>query len=349
MSKPQPQMEHKDIPVYIQTVDEVQGIVDAIPAVLGNIDHQDDKIWQGAFTKTIQERGSKVRILDNHQATSTLNVVGRIQSLREIGRAELPPELLAQHPEAIGGLAASVQFLMDTPEGVGVFKRLKAGAIDEWSIGYDAVDKDFERVTVDGVEKTIRNLKQIRLYELSPVIWGANSATMTVSAKSADAEPAESKPWRVAEREGEYCVFKLDAEGNLDGEPLKCYESEEDAATYARALYANVEDEETAGKGADMDQQEQKEGRVLSSRNAQRIATALASLIDTLESAGLDVPRYAKDETEEEPKSIAPADAGRADESQNDEKAGPGASSPTNSDMLAQLQTLELGLSLLEV
>ena len=47
-------------------------------------------------------------------------------------------------------------------------------------------------------------------------------------------------------------------------------------------------------------------------------------------------------------KSSAP-DEGRADDDQLDEKAGPGACPPTNSDMLAQATTLELELSLLEV
>jgi HK97 family phage prohead protease len=298
-------LEYKQLPVYIETVDEDQGIVTAVPAVMGNVDHQGDRIWQGAFTKTIQERGAKVRILDNHNADSTLDVVGRIVSLREIEKAELPPELLMQYPEAIGGLSADVQFLMDTPEGLGVFKRLKAGAITEWSIGYDAVDKDHERIEVDGEEMVVRNLKQIRLWELSPVIWGANPATMTVSAKAADSTdaetgPSEGKPWRVEQREGEFCVFKLDDEGNLDGEALKCYEDEADAIAYLRALYVNVEDagdDEMDGDtkaGEDhVTAPELKEGRVLSARNATRIVSALTALIDTLESAGLDVPRYA--------------------------------------------------------
>ena len=101
---PKPQIEYKQLPVYIETVDEEQGIVNAVPAVMGNVDYQGDRIWKGAFTKTIQERGAKVRILDNHNAHSTLDVVGRIMSLREIDKAELPPELLMKFPEAIGGL-----------------------------------------------------------------------------------------------------------------------------------------------------------------------------------------------------------------------------------------------------
>ena len=79
--------------------------------------------------------------------------------------------------------------------------------------------------------------------------------------------------------------------------------------------------------------------------------SALTALIDTLDSAGLDVPLYAKVEGEEEEKSSAPDDAGRADDSQHDEKAGPGDNgcSPTNSDMMATVKMLELELSLLEV
>src|SRR5688572_49288 len=41
-------------------------------------------------------------------------------------------------------------------------------------------------------------------------------------------------PWDVKEENGRYCVYKK------GGEKLKCYDSKEEAARYARALYANV-------------------------------------------------------------------------------------------------------------
>ena len=349
-----PGYETKDFAPITASIDEDQGVVDAIVAVMGNIDAQGDVIMPGAFAKTIVERGQQVLVLDSHRIESTDAILAKIQGLREITAGELPAAVVVKYPEASGALLASMKFVLTTQSGHDAFELIKAGAVNQYSIGYDPMQKSFETIGDGDNKQTVRKLHEIRLWEVSVCPFAANSATMTVSAKAADSASAETdatsetKPWRVAEREGEYCVFKLDADGNLDGEPLKCYESEEDAATYARALYANVEDAETADKGANMDQ-EQKEGRVLSSRNAQRIAAALASLIDTLENAGLDVPRYAKDETEEEPKSIAPAVAGRADDSQNDEKAGPGTSPPTNSDMLAQLQVLELEISLLEV
>jgi len=94
--------------------------------------------------------------------------------------------LLTQNPEATGGAFARVQMLMDTPEGKGAFIRLRDGAIDEWSFGYDAVQTDMSWAMKDGEEVNVRNLRNLRLYEISPVLFGMNEATTTVSAKSED-------------------------------------------------------------------------------------------------------------------------------------------------------------------
>jgi hypothetical protein len=42
-------------------------------------------------------------------------VIGRPLEVREVGRDELPEALLADYPDAQGGLLTTTQFLMDTP------------------------------------------------------------------------------------------------------------------------------------------------------------------------------------------------------------------------------------------
>ena len=64
-------IEHKSFPVEILKADSSQGIVEAVVAVMGNIDLGGDIIHNGAFTKTISERGNKVKVLDNHNANAT--------------------------------------------------------------------------------------------------------------------------------------------------------------------------------------------------------------------------------------------------------------------------------------
>lgn len=202
-------METKQYPVfYTKVVDEDQGIVEEIVAVFGNIDHGKDRIWPGAFKKTIQEGANKLLVLDSHRTDSVSAAIGKPLALREVGADELPADVRARFPDATGGLLATTQYLLDTPEGTGAFKRIKAGVVTQRSIGYDPLDTDLETLKVRktdtgyqidtaGEETPIRNLRTIRLREYSPVLFGMNEATTTVSAKAAEgedgAEPDEEK------------------------------------------------------------------------------------------------------------------------------------------------------------
>jgi HK97 family phage prohead protease len=173
-------MEKKIMPLIVTGTDDEQGIVETVFAVFGNVDGGGDVLHPGSFKRTFQQRMHKVRILDQHRTDSVMRALGVPVELRELSRAELPPAITDEFPEATGGAYAKIQFLMNTPEGKGAFERIKAGAVDEWSFGYDAMDKDYEQV--NGAR--VRNLRAVKLYELGPVLWGMNEATVTVSAKS---------------------------------------------------------------------------------------------------------------------------------------------------------------------
>jgi hypothetical protein len=76
---------------------------------------------------------------------------------------------------------------MDTPEGKGAFSRIKSGAVSEFSFGYDTLDEDYSD---DDKGHQVRNLRTIRLWEYSPVIFGMNPATAVLGVKSEDEEVA---------------------------------------------------------------------------------------------------------------------------------------------------------------
>jgi phage head maturation protease len=177
-------MEHKQTEATVTAIDEAQGIVEAIWAVMGNVDEGKDIIHPGAFTKTFNERGSQIKLLDNHRTDSVLSALGTVKELKELRRNELPQPLLDRYPDATGGAWGKFQFLLDTPEGKGAFTRIQHGAVKEWSFGYDAIDKDNTIVNKAGQRIPVRNLRQVRLYEVSPVLFGMNEATTTTSAKS---------------------------------------------------------------------------------------------------------------------------------------------------------------------
>jgi HK97 family phage prohead protease len=180
--------EYKTIPfVGFKIIDDDQGIVEHLVSIFGNEDLGGDVVHPGAFTKTIQERGGRIRVLDSHRRSSILDVLGKPLTLKEIPRDKLPAEILDDYPEATGGLWARTQFLLDTPEGKGAFARIKSGAVSEFSFGYDTLDEDFSD---DKEGHEVRNLRTIRLWEYSPVIFGMNPATTVLGVKSEDEEDA---------------------------------------------------------------------------------------------------------------------------------------------------------------
>lgn len=235
-------MEHKNTYSIVTKLDDVQGIVEHVVAVMGNTDLGGDVIHPGAFAKTLNERGGKVRVLDLHRTDSIMRAIGKPVALREVSTAELPPQVKAAYPTANGALLATTQFLMSTPEGKGAFERLKAGLIDEWSFGYDAISPDFSK-GADG--KTVRNLREVRLWEYSPVLWGMNPATATLGAKAADT-PTEGKPYAAVHEGDVWRVYKLDDAGKPTGDALGEHATEDEANAQVEALYANEPDADKA-------------------------------------------------------------------------------------------------------
>ena len=189
MSKQVQATERKSIPAFsTKVLDEDEGIVEHIFAVFGNIDQGNDVLHPGSFSKSITERGGKIKVLDLHNINSIMNIVGKPMEMREIGKDELPRDLLEAYPEASGGVMAKTKFFLETPEGKGAFVRIKEGAIDNWSFGFDALDVDYETVKSGEKNLKVRNIRTLKLYEYSPVLWGMNPATTTLSSKSEEKE-----------------------------------------------------------------------------------------------------------------------------------------------------------------
>jgi hypothetical protein len=73
--------------------------------------------------------------------------------------------------------------VLDVQQGREAFALYKAGAMSEWSIGFDTLNYEWDSDGEDGNERQFRRLKELRLWEYSPVTWGANPATVTTDVK----------------------------------------------------------------------------------------------------------------------------------------------------------------------
>jgi hypothetical protein len=167
--------EYKSGPQFVKAIDG--RTVTGVFAVHGNLDAGRDRSHPGAFAKTFAEGMRRVKFLWMHNPFEPPTAV--IKSLREVSREELPAEVLALAPGATGG-AEVVREYLDTPRGNEILTGIKAGAINEMSYGYDPVKFDFEQLSegASGAARTIRNLREVKLWDISDVTWGLNGATV---------------------------------------------------------------------------------------------------------------------------------------------------------------------------
>ena len=78
------------------------------------------------------------------------------------------------------------KFFIDTDAGMETYKTVKnLGDLQEWSYGFKILDDEIG----DFEGKQVRILKQLDVYEVSPVLIGAGVGTGTTSLKSANSKP----------------------------------------------------------------------------------------------------------------------------------------------------------------
>lgn len=155
------------------TLKSVEGsIIDVAPETrtvkacwsrIGNLDLDNDIIVASAFTKTIAERGplgkNLVWSLIDHRADIS-HTIGK------------PKELYIE-----GDMLIAVTDLVDTEAGENAIKLYEADLINQHSIGFSTVKSEWDN------EKQIRTITELKLYEGSAVLWGANPETPTIGFK----------------------------------------------------------------------------------------------------------------------------------------------------------------------
>lgn len=115
-----------------------------------NIDAYDDIIEKGAFRKTIAENRNRIKVLWQHDTNEPIGI---------------PEEM----HEDDNGLYVKAKISM-TDTGKKALTLIKDGVITEMSIGYDVVKDDYKMLGT----KRVRMLKELKLWEFSPVTFAAN-------------------------------------------------------------------------------------------------------------------------------------------------------------------------------
>ena len=154
------ELEYKITPAEFKATGD-KGEYEGHFSMFSNRDDGGDIMWPGAFAKTLIENGKRVKVFYAHDWEKLIGPT---------------PDVLQEDAK---GLFAKGRLTLDSFWGKEVWALMKDGALNEGSIGYWAVKYDFAD------EGRTRNLREVRLLEISPVPLGMNALTSIRAVKAA--------------------------------------------------------------------------------------------------------------------------------------------------------------------
>jgi HK97 family phage prohead protease len=146
------------------TNDESKGEFTGYASIFGNKDLGNDVVQQGAFSKSIAEKGAKgVKMLYQHKADTPIGVFDEIL-------------------EDTKGLRVKGRLAMATQKGKEVYELMKMGALSGLSIGYRVEPKGYT-YSESGKKRT---LKAVDLMEISAVTFPMNTRALVSAVKGSE-------------------------------------------------------------------------------------------------------------------------------------------------------------------
>ena len=182
-------MERKSFPFELEEkgLDPEARTFKGYAAVTGILDDGGDIIDRGAFKKTLDESGHRVKVFYVHQFDEP---IGKPIELEEVPKGRLPKSLTEKWPEATGGLFVHA-YVSETAKGNDALTLMRDGVLDELSIGYKAIKEEMKNDGPD--DQAVRHLKEIKLMDVSPVPLAMNPAAVVTDVKEIDMD--DSEPW----------------------------------------------------------------------------------------------------------------------------------------------------------
>ncbi len=162
----------KDLQVQVKAGAEEagQGRFTAYASVFGNVDSYGDVVVKGAFASDLErwkESGSPIPLLFGHQMSDPDFNLGHIATASEDDH----------------GLLVEGVLDLANPKSAQVYRMLKGGRINQLSFAYDVLDAVDVKPSDDS--EWVRELRALKLYEVSIVTIGANQATEVLAVKAA--------------------------------------------------------------------------------------------------------------------------------------------------------------------
>lgn len=151
-------MKYKNVSLPVEEVNMDKGLVTLYASAFNNMDSDGDVIRQGAWTKSIKERGPasgkpRIKHLWMHDM---MNPIGIPMSMEEDGQGLL------------------IQSKVSDVRNGDYLKLYRDGVITEHSVGFEVIKTGDSR----------NEITEAKLWEYSSVTWGANENTPVVGMKS---------------------------------------------------------------------------------------------------------------------------------------------------------------------
>ena len=150
-------IERKTIEFEVKEVDEEEGTFTGYASTFSDVpDSYGDIVDPGAFKKTLKAQKGRIVSLFNH---SFMEPIGK------------PTEMVEDEK----GLLIKAKLSLGVQRARETLALMKDGVITQMSIGYQTIKEK----TIDG----IRHLQEIKLYDVSPVIFAANTEAVITGVK----------------------------------------------------------------------------------------------------------------------------------------------------------------------
>lgn len=250
------QVEYKSFRFRVKSVneDQGQGTITGYLSTFGNVDLQKDRVLAGAFKKTLQEAYAR-KVNGRKYLFAMLWMHDPEQPIGGFIDAKEDSEGLLVTAEL--DISTNAAGFPNNPIATMVFSGFKSGYVDEMSMGYLAIQKDY-----DG---GVRNLREVALLEGSAVtmLMAANPealvpasgvkrmflATKGASGKTTWPLADRDMAWDGAAAHNAIVAKATDEDGNLDQALMKSVHfwfdpSAPDDITSYRLLFCDVVDDE---------------------------------------------------------------------------------------------------------
>lgn len=191
-------------PFEMKKLDTKTGTFTGYGSVFGELDSYRDIVVKGAFSASIadyQTRGVPVPMLWQHRSMEPIGIYTKLE-------------------EDDHGLYLEGEINMDVQRGRECLSLMKQKAMSGLSIGYDTVD--FE----DDGKRMVRFLKQVALWEISPVTFPAGQSARVIEAKMyaeldtlRKCEEALQNMWGLSKSEATAMISRIKAVSGTPGEP----------------------------------------------------------------------------------------------------------------------------------